>query len=162
MKIPSVIPLFWKIGAVALLVGGLMAGHVSAVHRAYGRGHAAAETERAARDAVAVVSRVTENVKAGEKQDKDNIEITKEKHETLTPVIRTIYVDRVRVGKGICGPTTAPQAEDASSSNGGDPAPRLVSPEAERRIRELEVEVETHFATGRACQEFGKRNGFYP
>lgn len=162
MKMPSVIPLSWKIGAAAVLVLLLAGGHQWRVSAAYDRGHAAAVDQRRVRDTAAVVTRVTENVKVGEKQDKDNIEITKEKHETLAPVIRTIYVDRVRVGPGICGPTPAPQTKDASSSDAGDPAPRLVSPEAEKRIRELEVEVETHFATGRACQEFGRRNGFYP
>jgi len=158
----NIIPLPYKIGAAVVLVGLLVAGHVARVSAAHERGYAAAVTDRAARDAVAVVSRVTENVKVGEQQYKINLDITKEKHETLAPVIRTIYVDRVRVGTGICGPASTTQAQDASSSDAGDPATRLVSPEAEKRIRELEVEVETHFATGRACQEFGKRNGFYP
>lgn len=158
----NIIPLPWKIAGGVVLVAGAVLLYRGQVSAAYDRGHAAAVSQRAARDAAAVSSRATENVKVGKEQDKINVDITKEKNEAIAPVIRTIYVDRVRVGTGICGPTAAPQTEDASSSDSGNPATRLVSPEAERHIRELEVEVETHFATGRACQEFGKRNGFYP
>lgn len=156
------IPLKFEIAAVLLLVGVAVGGHIWAVDAAYDRGHAAAETERAARDAVAVGSRVTENVKVGEKQDKDNVIITEKKHEELAPVIRTIYVDRVRVGQGVCGPATASETQGTGGSNSTDPGPRLVSQRTEEDIRALEVKVEESFATGRACQAFLEKNGLTP
>lgn len=162
MKIPDIIPLWWKLGAAAALVGLLAAGHTWRVHAAYERGHDAAESERAGRDAVAVVSRATENVKVGEKQDKINVEITKAKNEEIVPVIKRIYVDRVRVGQGVCGPAPAAQAESPGSSDGTTSTTRLVSERTEEDLRVLMVKVEEHLATGRACQAFLERNGLTP
>ncbi len=159
---PSVIPLSWKIGAVAVLVGLLTAGHLARVSHAYSSGHAAAVSERQAADGVAILARVQDNTVVGFKHDAINAVLTKAKNEELDPVVRRIYVDRVRVGSGICQPAAAAKAEDAAGGDSGDSATRLVSPGTEEDLRALVVKVEKHFATGRTCQEWGVEHGFVP
>jgi hypothetical protein len=146
MKIPafSVIPLSWKIGAALAL------------------GFDAAVNERAARDLQAVVGRVRDNAVLEAKQATINLDITKAKDEELAPVVKRIYVDRVRVGAGTCGPAATAKAEDAAGSDGTDPAGRLVREDVERDTRALDAAVEQHLATGRACQAWGRENGFVP
>ena len=156
------IPLSWKIGAAAVLVALLAAGHLARVNSAFDAGHKKAVDDRAARDGAAIITRVAENAKIGARQDATNVSITKAKNEELAPVVKRIYVDRVRVGASICGPAAPAQAEDASGGDRGDPAGRLVSERAEEDIRALKVAVEEHLATGRACQAWGRENGFVP
>lgn len=162
MIFPSVIPLSWKIGAVAALVAGLYFWHVESVVSAHDDGRQQAIAERAQADALAVSTRIKENADMGVKQAATNTAITKAKDEELAPVVRTIYRDRVRIGPAICGPSTATEAASATSSNGADSSGRLVSQQIETDIRALDAEVEKDLATGRACQAFIKENGFIP
>jgi hypothetical protein len=162
IALPAVIPTSWKIGAVLLLAGALVAVDAWRVHAADQGGFNRATTERAARDGIAVVTRVHDNVAAAAKNADINKFLTKDHDEKLAPVVQRIYVDRVRVGPGICGPATAAKTDDAGSGNGADPTSRVVSPASEGRIRELDVEVEKHLATGRTCQAWGREHGFIP
>jgi prophage endopeptidase len=162
MNLPSVIPLSWKIGAALVLVGAVVAGGAAYRSHVYHAGYDQAVTDRAAADLKAVTTRIKENAALATKQDATNVKIEKAKNEELAPVIRTIYVDRVRVGTGVCGPSSTAKTEDATSSNSADPGTRLVSEGTEADIRALTVRVEEALATGRACQAFGKDNGFIP
>lgn len=160
IAVPDVIPTSWKIGAALLLCGALVGVDAYRVHGADQAGFQRATTERSARDASAVFHRVQDNVAEAAKNTDINKFLTKDQNEKLAPVVQRIYVDRVRVGPGICGPAAAAKAEDAGSGDGTDPASRLVSPASEAGIRELDVEVEKHLATGRTCQAWGREHGF--
>lgn len=152
----------WKAGAALALVATLMAVDAWRVRAADKRGFDRATSERAARDAVAVFARVKENEATSIKQAATNFTITKAKNEELAPVVRTIYVDRVRVGQGTCGAAATAKADDAAGSNSTDSPGRLVREDVERDTRALDVAVEQDLATGRACQAWGKENGFVP
>ncbi|HBI69287.1 MAG TPA: hypothetical protein DDZ22_09780 [Massilia sp.] len=128
----------------------------------YQAGRTAAIEERAAADARAVLLRTQENAVLAQHQGETNLKITEVKHEELAPVRERIVVERVRVGAAICGPAAAPDAESAAGGDETDPAGRLVSPEAEGRVRKLELEVEEHLATARACQATLRENGMAP
>lgn len=156
------IPLAWRIAAVALLAVALLGAAAAYRSHVWHQGFDTAVSERAARDAVATLARVRENAVVAVKNDSINAIINKAHNETLTPVIQRIYVDRVRVGPGICGPASATKTEDASGGNGEDSPARLVRADIERDIRALKVQVEEGFAAGRACQEFGRQQGFWP
>ncbi len=121
-----------------------------------------ATSERAARDAVAIVARMRDNAALSIKQDNINQIITRTKNEELAPVVRHIYVDRVRVGAGTCGPASAAAADGASVSDETDPPGRLVRDDVERDTRALTEAVEQDLATGRACQSFVRENGMAP
>jgi hypothetical protein len=162
IALPSVIPTSWKIGALLALLALVGAVDAWRVHEADQAGFDRATTERAARDAVAVFTRVKENVAVGIKQDAINTFITKAKNEELAPVIRTVYVDRVRVGAGTCGPAASAKAEDAGGGDSADSPGRLVREDVERDTRALTEAVEQDLATGRACQAWGRKNGFVP
>ena len=158
----SLIPLSWKIGACIALVASLAAGGAIYHHHVYQAGFDDAVAQRAASDAVAVQRRLDDNAKLAGKQESTNATITKVKNEELAPVVRTIYVDRVRVGAASCGPTAAAKAESTTSSNSSDSSGRLVREDVERDTRALTEAVEQDLATGRACQAFIKENGFIP
>lgn len=128
----------------------------------YHAGRIAAVEERAAADARAVLLRTQENAALAQHQGETNLKITEAKHEELAPVRERIVVERVRVGAAICGPAAAPDAESAAGGDEANPAGRLVSPEAEGNIRKLELEVEEHLATARACQATLRENGMAP
>lgn len=162
IALPDVIPISWKIGAALLLVGTLVTVDAYRVHEADQAGFDRATSERSARDAVAVFTRVKENVATGIKQDAINAFITRDKNEEVAPVVQRIYVDRVRVGAGTCGPAAAAKTEDAGSSDSTNPPGRLVREDVERDTRALTEAVELDLATGRACQAWGKENGFVP
>ena len=121
-----------------------------------------ATSERAARDAAAIFARVRDNAALSVKQDNINQIITRIKNEELAPVVRRIYVDRVRVGSGTCGPASAAAADGASGSDEADPSGRLVRDDVERDTRALTEAVEQDLATGRACQAFVRENGMAP
>jgi prophage endopeptidase len=159
----SLVPLSWKIGAALALVGALATAHTWRVHQADRDGFDRAVSERGARDAVAVVARVQDNAALSIKQDSINAVLTKVKNEELTPVrSRIAAAPSVRVGTAICGPAPAAQAQDAGSGDGANPSGRLVRPDVDRDIRALKLAVEEDLATGRACQAWGKKNGFVP
>lgn len=162
----DLIPLNWKIGAVAALLAllALLAvGHVARVHHAYGVGHDAAVAERATSDALAVAAKLKENAATGAKQAAANVAITKAKNEEIAPVRERIVTKRVYVGSAICsGPTSPTDPKSAASSDGTDPPSRLVRPDVERDIRALKLAVEEDLATGRACQAFLQENGLVP
>lgn len=162
MNLPSVIPLSWKIGAAAALVGLLALGHVVRVHAAHADGRAEAIAERAANDAKAVAARIRENAVTGDRQDAVNTIITKAKNEELAPVLHRIAADRVRVGPAICGPAAPAKAESAAGGDRADPPGRLVREDIERDLRALKEAVEQDLATGRACQAFVRENGLTP
>lgn len=162
MKLPDVIPLSWKIGAVIALAGVLLAVDTYRILRADQRGFDRATTERAARDASAVFHRVQDNVAAAAKNEALNKFLAKAKNEELAPVVQRIYVDRVRVGAGTCGPATTAKTNDAARSDSTDPPGRLVREDVERDTRALTEAVEQDLATGRACQAWGVANGFVP
>lgn len=163
MKLPSVIPTSWKIGAALALVAAAIAAGVAYRSHVYQLGFDAAVSERAGRDLRAVVGRVQDNAALEAKHGAINITITKAKHEELAPVRARIAADRVRVGAAICdGPAATTETESATSSNGTDPAGRLVRPDIDRDLRALKLAVEEHLATGRACQAFVRENGLEP
>jgi hypothetical protein len=159
----NLIPLSWKIGAVAVLLVLLSVGHVARVRHAYTTGHEAAVTERAAADALAVSKRLKENAATGVKQAASNATITKVKNEEIAPVRERIVTKRVYVGSAICsGPTTPTDSKSAASSDGTNPSGRLVRADVERDIRALKLAVEEDLATGRACQSFLRDNSLVP
>lgn len=162
IALPDVIPTSWKIGAVLVLAAALVAVDAWRVHAADQAGFDRATSERAARDAVAVFNRTKENEATSIKQAATNVTITKVKNEELAPVVRTIYVDRVRVGAGTCGPATTAKTDDAAGRDGADSPGRLVREDVERDTRTLTEAVEQDLATGRACQAWGRENGFVP
>ena len=162
MKLPDVIPLSWKIGAVIALAGALLAVDTYRIHRADQRGFDRATTERAARDTAAVFRRVQDNAVAAAHNTDINNFLTKAKNEELAPVVQRIYVDRVRVGTASCGPAATTKADDAGSSNSTNPPGRLVREDVERDTRALTEAVEHDLATGRTCQAWGAANGFVP
>lgn len=158
----SLIPTGYKIGAALALVAVLAAAHVWSVHAADQRGFDRAVAERADRDAKAVLVRTAENAATAAKQAATNTTITKAKNDEIAPVVQRIYVDRVRVGAASCGPATTAKTDDAGSGNGADSSGRLVREDVERDTRALTEAVEQDLATGRACQAWGKANGFMP
>lgn len=162
IKMLDVIPASWKIGAGLVLLAALVSVDAWRVHKADQAGFDRATSERAARDAVAIFDRVKENEATSIKQAATNFTITKAKNEELAPVVRTIYVDRVRVGPASCGPAGPAQADNASGGDSADSPGRLVREDVERDTRTLTEAVEQDLATGRACQAWGKENGFVP
>lgn len=162
MNLPSIIPLSWKLGAAAALIGLLSIWHVASVRAAHAAGAAEAIAKRAESDAIAIAARVQQNAATGAKQDATNITITKAKNEELAPVVQRIYVDRVRVGPAICGPAAPASTESAAGGDRANPPGRLVREDIERDLRALKVAVEQDLATGRACQAFVRENGLVP
>ena len=138
--------------------GGIVYAHSTGDQEGFER----ATSERAARDAVAIVTRVRDNAVLSIKQDNINQIITRAKNEELAPVVQRIYVDRVRVGAGTCGSASAAAADGASVSDETDPPGRLVRDDVERDTRALTEAVEQDLATGRACQAFVRENGMAP
>lgn len=159
---PDVIPTSWKIGAALALFGAVVAGGAAYRSHVYHEGYDQAVTDRKAADLKAITTRVQQNTVLAAKQDATNVKIEKAKNEELAPVRDRIVTRRVYVGTGVCGPAAPAKTEDAASSNGNDPARRLVRSDVERDIVALKLQVEEALATGRACQQFGKENGFYP
>lgn len=162
ITLPKVIPTWWTIGAALALVAAAVAVDAYRVHQADQAGFDRATSERAARDLAAVVNRTQENAATAIKQAATNTTITKVKNEELAPVVRTIYVDRVRVGAASCGPAAPAKTDDAAGSDGTNSPGRLVREDVERDTRALTEAVEQDLATGRACQAWGKENGFVP
>lgn len=154
----------WKSIAMTLTVLLLAAGLaiVYAFSKGTREGFERATSERAARDAVAIVTRVSDNAALSLKHDTVNRIITKVKNEEVAPVVQRIYVDRVRVGTGTCGPASSADTPGAGGSNGANPPGRLVREDVERDTRALTEAVEQDLATGRACQAFVRENGMAP
>ncbi|PHV51892.1 hypothetical protein CSQ91_12820 [Janthinobacterium sp. BJB301] len=146
--------------AVLLLVAGIAI--VVAFRKGTQEGFDRATSERAARDAVAIVTRARDNAALSLKHDSINRIITKVKNEEVAPVVQRIYVDRVRVGTGTCGPASSADTQGAGGSNGPNPPGRLVRDDVERDTRTLTEAVEQDLATGRACQAFVRENGMAP
>lgn len=149
------------LGAGALTIALAGAG-IAYHHHVYQQGFDAAVSERATRDAVAVVARVQDNAVLSIKQNSINDILTKAKNEELAPVRSRIAAERVRVGTGICGPAAATEAEGTGSGDSADPPGRLVRPDIDRDIMALKLAVEEDLATGRACQAFVTGNGLVP
>lgn len=158
----TLIPLPWKIGGALALAGALAAAGAAYHHHVYQQGFDAAVAERATRDAVSVVTRVQSNTALSIKQDAINTFLAKAKNEELAPVRSRIAAERVRVGTAICGPAAPTETEDAAGGDGANPPGRLVRSDVDRDIRTLKLAVEEDLATGRACQAFGRENGFWP
>ncbi|MGV8869268.1 MAG: hypothetical protein ACOH2S_20295 [Janthinobacterium svalbardensis] len=151
----------WK-GVSAVLAILLLAACIGIVYAhsdGEREGFERATLERAARDAVAIVTRVADNAALSLKHDTVNRIITKVKNEEVAPVVERIYVDRVRVGTGTCGPASTADTPGAGGSNGANPPTRLVREDVERDTRTLTEAVEQDLATGRACQAFVRENG---
>lgn len=146
--------------AVMLLAAG--AGIIYAHGQGDQQGFERATSERAARDAVAIVTRVHDNAVLSIKQATINTIITETKNAEITPVGQRIYVDRVRVGAGTCGPAGTADAQSAGGGDGANPPGRLVRDDVERDTRALTEAVEQDLATGRACQAFVRKNGMAP
>jgi hypothetical protein len=153
------------LSGILLLIGLLLAVWLGVrgygIHQ-YEAGHAAAVSERAAQDAVAIITRTKDNAVLSIKQDAINAALTKAKNEELDPVRgRIATAPGVRVGAAICpgGPAAASQAEGATGSDGADPPGRLVRADVDRDLRALTLAVEEDLATGRACQRFLQENG---
>ena len=154
----------WR--CIALVLAVLLVAAAVAIVYAHSAGDQVgferATSERAARDAVAILARVRDNAVLSIKQDNINQIITRNKNEEIAPVVQRIYVDRVRVGAGTCGPAGAANADGASGGDGADSSGRLVRDDVERDTRALTEAVEQDLATGRACQEFVRENGMAP
>lgn len=149
------------ISLAALLIAagvGIICAHSAGEKEGFKR----ATSERAARDAVAIVARVRDNAVLSMKQDNINQIIERTKNEEVASVVQRIYVDRVRVGAGTCGPASATVADGASVSDGANSSGRLVRDDVERDTRALTEAVEQDLATGRACQAFVRENGMAP
>ena len=145
----------------ALLVvagGGIVYAHSAGDQAGFER----ATTERAARDAVAVFTRVRDNAVESARQVNINQIITRTRNEEVAPVVRRIYIDRVRVGAGTCRSAGAADANGAGVGNEADSPSRLVRDDVERDTRALTEAVEQDLATGRACQAFVRENGMAP
>lgn len=162
IRLPAVIPWWWKASAALVLVASLAAAGAAYRSHVWQLGHDAAVAERAARDAVAVLRRTEDNVVVAARQGAINTLIEKANHEELAPVRERIVTQRVYVGSAICGPATAPKTESAGGSDGTDPTRRLVREDVERDIRALKLAVEEQLAAGRACQAFVTKNGMAP
>lgn len=158
----SLISFPWRIGAIAALLAVVCASGIGYRAHVWQQGYNKAVAERAELDNRAIAIRIKDNGLAVAKNESINETITKVKDETLAPVIRTIYVDRVRIGPSICAAAGTAKADDAASGDTGDSRARLVPPAFEEAARELDAEVEKHLATGRACQDWGKAHGFMP
>lgn len=158
----AAIPLLWKVGAALALLGALAAAGADYRSHVYHEGYDQAVADRAAADLKAIAKRNQENAATVVKQESINVKIEKAKNEELAPVRDRIVTRRVYVGTGICGPAAPAKAEDAASGDSGDSAGRLVRPDVERDIVALKLRVEEALATGRACQVWGRENGFYP
>jgi prophage endopeptidase len=147
--------LLW--GALALVLAGLGVRWYGA--HEFAAGVLAEQEAQRGRALVATVARVQDNAVEAAKQQSINLTVTEKKHEELAPVIRTVYVDRVRVGAASCGPAAPTDTQGPSGGNGADSASRLVRADVERDTRALGVAVEEALATGRACQAFVVANG---
>lgn len=158
-----------KFGIVALVLGGIVVGiH----HHGTVGGRAEVQTlwdaDKAARLTAtnsAILTRVAANADLAKKQTADNAAVTKAKNEELSPVVASVNSRRVFVGTNGCrggGPTAPASTESPASGDGADPAGRMVRPETERDIKAFVIEVETHLATGRACQAVLDKNGMIP
>ena len=146
--------------AVLLLITGI--GIVYAHSKGDQEGFDRATRERAARDAVAIIARTQDNAVLSIKQATINTIITETKNEEISPVVQRIYIDRVRVGAGTCGPAGTADAVGAGGSDGANSPGRLVRDDVERDTRALTEAVEQDLATGRACQAFVRENGMAP
>lgn len=146
--------------ATLLLAAGI--GIIYAHNKGDHEGFARATSERAARDAIAVFTRVRDNAVESARQVNINQIITRTKNEEVAPVVQRIYVDRVRVGAGTCGPAGAADANGARIGDDADSPARLVRDDVERDTRALTEAVEQDLATGRACQAFVRENGMAP
>jgi len=150
-----IIPWQVKAGAALAVVVGVGA--------AYGwtwqRGFDTATRERAARDAVAVIVKLQDNVAVTASTAETNTIIERVRNEELKPIVHRIATERVRVGKAICPDATTTKSESTGSSDSGDSAGRLVRADVERDIKALTLRVEEGFATGRACQARLKAEG---
>lgn len=146
--------------AIMLLaaIAGIIYAHAQGDQQGFDR----ATTERASRDAVAVITRTHDNAVLSIKQNTINTIITETKNAEITPVVQRIYVDRVRVGTGTCGPAGAADTQSAGGGDGANPPGRLVRDDVERDTRALTEAVEQDLATGRACQAFVRENGMAP
>jgi len=128
----------------------------------YSAGHAAAVSERAAADSLAVLRRTEENVVSAAAQGAINLKITEAKHEEMQPVRERIVTQRVYVGSAVCGPSGAPDAQSPAGGDGTNSPGRLVRSDAERDLVALKLAVEEDLATGRACQAFLRENELVP
>jgi hypothetical protein len=144
-----------------LVVLGALVVHWYGAHQ-YATGHAAAVSERAAADAVAVLRRTEENSVLAARQNAINLKITEAKHEELVPVRERIVTQRVRVGAAICGPAAAPDTEVSTGGHEADPPGRLVRSDVERDLVALKLAIEEDLATGRACQAAAREHGLVP
>lgn len=163
MKVPDIIPWYWKAGAAIVLVAALFGAGAACHHDGYQQGHDDATAERAAQDGVRLVTRLQSNAGLSIKQGAFNVAITKAKNEELASVAARIAAERVRVGPALCsGPAAAPDTQSAAGSDSTNPPGRLVRPDIDRDIVALKLAVETDLATGRACQAFLDKNGLEP
>ena len=157
------IPVSWKVAGTLFLVTSVALGAMAYRSHVWHAGYDQATSERAAADLRAMAARNAENAATAAKQDMINRTVTKAHDEELTPVRARIAANRVRVGPALCSGLAAPaKAEDASSSHEANPAGGLVRGDLERDIRALKEEVEASLAAGRACQAWGRANGFAP
>lgn len=147
---------------LAVMLLAAIAGIIYAYAQGDKQGFDRATTERAARDAVAIITRTHDNAVLSIKQNTINTIITETKNAEITPVVQRIYVDRVRVGAGTCGPAAAADTQGAGGGDGTNPPGRLVRDDVERDTRALTEAVEQDLATGRACQAFVRENGMAP
>jgi hypothetical protein len=157
----SMVPLAWRWGALLALALALFGS-------GYARGlaheqaaHAVEDARRAQAEEKAILARVQENTAQAVQQLETNRAITKVHDEELAPVVARIAAERVRVGPRLCAGQPATAADPARPGGGdaADSAGRLVLPDLEERIKELEQRVETALAAGRACQAFVRGNG---
>jgi hypothetical protein len=163
MTLPDIVPLPWKLGAAALAIAAATGALLAYGAHKYDQGHAAAISERAAQDLVAVVKRTADNAVTAAAQAQTNSIITKVKNEEMAPVRERIVTQRVYVGSAICnGPAAPTEAKGTASSDGTHPPGRLVREDVERDLVALKLAVEEDLATGRACQGFLQKNDLVP
>lgn len=159
----GLIPLPWKIGGAAVLVGALIAGHLYRVKAADNAGYARAVSQRAVLDAAAIMERTKENAALTAQQDAINAKITKGKNNEIATLRARLAADRVRVGPAICGGSADPaETSSAGSGDGSDSGTRGIRADVERDIKAAVIQVEEALSTARACQAFVRENGLAP
>jgi hypothetical protein len=115
-----------------------------------------ANADRANAEKAAVLARVSENQGLFRQQEITNQNITKAHNDELTRVRADLSrAPRLRIGSALCdGPASTAQTAGTGSGNAADTGSRVLSPEMDRDVKALILEMEQVAATGRACQNF--------
>lgn len=158
----GLIPLPWKIGGAAVLVGALIAGHMFRVKAADNAGYARAVSQRAVLDAAAIMTRAKENAAIAAQHDAINAKITKGKNNEIAILRARLAAERMRKPAFCNEPAGSPDAQSAGIGHGAGPASGLLPDRVAADIQALILKTEEAAATARACQAFVRGSGLAP